>query len=253
LICVIINREKFLCESIWGAGYINSDDQKIRLSYKPIHFLRPLIAPLNDHFLIGEESKQLIDVSFTYDEFLKIPKYDGYEIQLHSESHPLLYSQSENGLLHMQFSCLNPVESIVFSLHKYVGEKWIAQPDEIYTEFTMIQPSIPSSPNHCRFIVHLAFPSSGIFRISIFINGPGVWKSNIEVKQSCNHFMPFLHYPIDDSRFIPIVPKQLLSNVEDGIGAIRFVARKESSKVLMKHFCLEGEDWSDDNWNDGGK
>lgn len=115
----------------------------------------------------------------------------------------------------------------------------------------MIQPSIPSSPNRCRFIVHLAFPSSGIFRISIFINGPGVWKSNIEVKQSCNHFMPFLHYPIDDSRFIPIVPKQLLSNVEDGIGVIRFVARKESSKVLMEHFCLEGEDWSDDNWNNG--
>jgi hypothetical protein len=161
---------------------------------------------------------------------------------LRSESHPFLFTDCQNGIIDMQFSCLNPVEQINPCIYKKDGNRWIEINRSIYSFCEIIQKSIPDSPERCRFIVHLAFPSVGLFKIEIYINGLEERNLYINNKIPCES-IPFLNYNESDTKFIPITPKSSITNINNGFAIIRFAVLKKRSELVLNIFHLNDDCW----------
>jgi hypothetical protein len=119
-VCVVYQCHKFLSEPTWEAGYI--DQNVFIFRYNPEWFLRPLVCCLNDHFPHGQSNKA-VHCYYPYEFFVRTPEYHGDKTQLRAESHPFLRFDCETGLLDMQFSCLNYVQTYFAQLYKKQGNK----------------------------------------------------------------------------------------------------------------------------------
>lgn len=142
-----------------------------RNKVNPTIFLRPLILALNDHYP-AENEKRFLNFDYTPDYYWKLPTTGGSSIDLRLESHPLGYFEWKGDYLLMQFSCLKPVTTINFILHK-VNQKdnhLIRVPDLDIAACEILQETVPYDPNRTRFVLRFALPEREIYDIRIFVN-----------------------------------------------------------------------------------
>jgi hypothetical protein len=64
----------------------------------------------------SDDATEFLDFKFTLEDFCKIPEPDWYEIDLRFESHPLSDCECLSGYLVQHFWCLNPIDSILFTV-----------------------------------------------------------------------------------------------------------------------------------------
>jgi hypothetical protein len=84
-----------------------------------------------------------------------------------------------------------------------------------------------------RYWLHCVFPNVGLYEIRIFIKAQLIITFYIDNKVG-NSGLPFLNYSAGDSEFVPINRRAGLTETDNGVGLIRFVAFTARSKVVCE-------------------
>jgi hypothetical protein len=83
-----------------------------------------------------------------------------------------------------------------------------------------------------RWFLHAALPAIQLYKISLFINTIEQTAMFIENRRETSE-VPFLHYTLGDSKFIPIQPKIGFVKIDSGFALIRFAVGINRSRLLI--------------------
>ena len=227
---VEIDGVPFISEPTWAAGHIN-DNKQFEWEYNPKLFLIPLYNTLCEYFPI-EESQKLLPFKFSYDDFLKSCRVEPFDRYLKAEGVPFINFESKNGYLEQFYSCTGPIDYVNYKIFVKKKNSFNKIESDAISSYEIITPKLPKHPERCRFRTCISLPNKGFYLIKMFIDGPQaieyyvncLKKSTISVPVKCNLF--------HESKFIPIIPKTILTQVENGYALIRFAVKPKRSSLL---------------------
>ncbi|KAK8898389.1 hypothetical protein M9Y10_000674 [Tritrichomonas musculus] len=239
-----IGGQKFISEPSLGSGYLD-DDHQFNFQYKKSNFLIPYLNALLLHY-----PENAIE-EFTYDQFVSLNE-PNFEKELSFESNPFQKITVENGYYEMQFSFLQPVDSIRSEISMLVNDDWSIKDDELVS-LTCLAKDLPnrrfslSSELRCRYKMAVSFPEIGNYEVKVTLNDRklfNVYFNVTGIKEKMTFGIP--DSLIEKSGFHPIVPSDELSTVTNGYARIRFVINLNSSAVIAKLFKIKEETFERD-------
>lgn len=232
-----IGGEKFISEPTWAAGNLN-DDHSFSFKYKKSNFLIPYYSAILSHF-----PEQIIDEKshypFSWEQYSLLNQpCVGKELSL--ESNPFQVINVENGLHEMQFSFVQPVNSISSQIFLLENNTWFSQ-DTKYISFNCLAKDLPShhytlsSEKRCRYKMTICFPKVGSYHIKVFVNTEQLFHVYFNVKSTKERLLGIPGTGKEEKGFTPIVPLDGLTKVTKGYARIRFACKYKRSPLLV---CL---------------
>jgi hypothetical protein len=128
----------------------------------------------------------------------------------------------------MQFSINHTAEAIWGAADAITGNKVI----KIDADLQHVE-LIATTDTRRRWIFHAVFRSIGLYRLQLCIDG-WVFRT-VYVDNLCGTTeIPFLHYTMGDSGFIPICPTKGLTQISSGFALIRFAVKNRRSNLFLE-------------------
>ena len=243
-IYITIDDVPFISEPTWAAGYI-SNNKKFVADYNPHLFLIPLLESLCDHYPCGE-SKSLLPFEFPFEDFLKACTLRPFGKALKTETNPYVNFECKNGFLEQIYSCTYPINNISMNLYRKNSKKFTKISSDGITSYEIIQPKILKRPDRCRFKTNIAFPKKGFYKVELIFDSKNVLTYYVDNPVQSTASVPIVFNPFHDSKFIPIIPKRILSAVRHGVALIRFAVEVEHSSLLWDIKKLTDQNSFDD-------
>jgi hypothetical protein len=246
---VQIEDTKWLCEPTWASGSRKAGTGEFSAKFDSSYFLRPFVRCLNDHFPVDTDTKAYLDFDFSYDDFLKPPKYKGYGIDLRAESHPLARFICETGLVDMQFSCLkgkaDSVDAKIFHLRDNVWHALAAEKNPV-PYFAVTYETKDTAPDRTRFTFSLAFEEVGLYKVGVFLGEAETanesWNCIIENKRAVKSYS--LHRSMCRFDMVDLSPVNNIERVTNGRSHIHFSIGKAWTDFRVEVFEIHDRNWN---------
>lgn len=242
---VEINGVKFLSEPTWGAGFLD-DNYQYHCSFSLECFLMPIYESITSHFP-SAQSKELLGLPISGEDFLKSRTvHRGFKSprDIKLESHPLYFTDCDDGYMEHQFSCIGPVTSISLSIELRDDDidsrgKELS-PKSICT-WKVIEDNIPCHPGRVRFKIWYQFPKAGCYLFTLWICGVSVTKFFLRVKRPCATYKPVGVAVTTPGLMSPVFPRCPVVEVVNGVGQISYRMAKRLAGFMMSIYkCLDG-------------
>lgn len=236
-----IGGEKFISEPTWGAG--NSDDNhQFSFSYVKSNFLIPYYTGVLSHY-----PQNILDNSlnypFTWKQFISLNQ-PNISKELSLESNPFQKINVEDGFYELQFSFVQPVETLSSNIFLLEGNTWFSQGDK-YVSFDCLAKDLPSrsytlsSELRCRYNMSVCFPKVGTYHVEVFLNTKQLFHVYFMVKNTKERLLGIPGAKKEKIGFIPIVPLNGLTSVTKGFARIRFAIEQIRSPLLIELFKIK--------------
>ena len=173
------------------------------------------------------------------------PKKATNQINLQPESKPLDKNKCETGFLEQSYSCNNPPKSVKFNIQKLESNKYVNVDSDGIASYEIIQKGMPNQPERLKFRTFISFPEKGQYKIELIINGRNELTYNVDAVSKSSQKVPIDSTPFNIYKFVPIIPKSILTTVTEGVAYFRFAASKdlncyfELGKIEGKTFNYE--------------
>lgn len=245
-IYIEIDGVQFICEPTWASGSIG-DNKQFTPNFKPHYFLIPIYKSLNSHYPCDESTK-LLQIKFPFKDFLKSPRLRS-TTNLKTESNPLVNCECRNGFLEQIYSCNGPIDCISFTILLKTNNKFIEIPNDGIIGYQILQKKIPKHPERCRFRVNIAFPQKGLFLIEMYINNFCELEYYVNNLSKSSLSIPIDYNPWNEPKFIPILPKTILTQIKSNYAIIRFAVSPKRSEICWKIIKLFNNNSFEKNGN----
>lgn len=251
-IFITVDGVPFISEPTWAAGHVTKD-RKFEWCYRPQLFLIPVYNSLCDHYPC-HTSQKLLPFSFSYEHYIKSCRILSFDRYLKTESNPFVNFECKNGYVEQIYSCVGPIKWITIKLFKknyfYNSKNGFSQiSNEGITSYEIIQKSIPNHPERTRFRTNISLPDEGVYKVKLFIDSPFATEYFVTNLKRSEQSVPVTYNPFHESKFIPILPKKLVTTIKNGYALIRFAVSPKWSDVLWDIIKLT--DQNSFNYNEG--
>lgn len=229
-IYISIDGVPFISEPTFASGSITSN-KKFEPNYDPQLFLIPLFKSLCSHYPCGE-SQNLLPFEISFEDFLKSCVLKPFCKSLKTESNPFINFECKNGYVEQIYSCKGPVNNISITLYQKNDKKFTEISSEGITSYEIVQPKLNRHQDRCRFRTNISFPEEGIFKVDLFIDSTKVLTYFVNNLVKCTISVPVTFNVFHDAKFIPIIPRRVVSSVRRGVALIRLAVSSERSTIL---------------------
>ncbi|KAK8899243.1 hypothetical protein M9Y10_001554 [Tritrichomonas musculus] len=236
-----IGGEKFVSEPTWGSG--STDENNVfKFNYKKTNFLIPYFTSLLSHY-----PEKILDESlnhpFTWEQFIALNEPNvGKELSY--ESNPFQFISVDDGFYEMQFSFLQPCESIWAQIYILEGNTWMLE-DNKFVTFVCLRKDLPnhissfSSELRCRYKMTACFPEIGTYHVKVNVGTDQLFHVYFKVNGKYEKLNGIAGTNKEKYGFMPIVPLEGLSKVTKGYARIRFAIKYNRSSLLIKLFKVK--------------
>lgn len=220
----------FIAEPTWAAGSL-MDDHKFKWDYNPKLFLIPLYKSLCDHYPC-DQAQKLLTFNFPYSDFLKSCKVEPFGRYLKTESNPYVNFESKDGYVEQTYSCTGPIDFASFKIYQLKENTLYEIRADSISSYQIVQSQLPKHPERCRFKTSIAFPDKGFYKVDLYLDKPHILtyfvncltKSSLSAELNYNSF--------HESKFVPIAPTRILTQVKNGYAIIRFAVIPKRSDLI---------------------
>ena len=233
-----INGSKFISEPTWGAGGTVNNEYKH--NFRPEYFLIPIYRSLNDHYPC-DNTEEMLPFKFPLHDYVKSCKMHLLKRNLKTESIPFVNFECKDGYLEQIYSCVGPIDFISFRLYLKKNNTFYQISEEGIIGYEIIQKRLPKHPERCRFRVSIAFPQKGFYKIEMFIDTNEAVEYYVNNLEKSSISIPLSTNCWQDQKFIPIIPKKVLTNINLSYAVIRFAVSPKRSGVLCRIFKLNNK------------